>query len=45
MGKMKNIYLGMAILMMVVLFMQACASRGKQVRPTTRLPKRQLAVM
>jgi hypothetical protein len=45
MGKMKKIFFGMAILVMVVLFLQACASRGKQVRPTTRVPKRQLAVM
>lgn len=35
----------MAILMLVVLFLQACTTRGKQVRPPTRLPKRQLAVM
>jgi hypothetical protein len=35
----------MAILVVVVLLLQACASRGKQVRPATRMPKRQLAVM
>ena len=45
MGKMKKIVLGIVIFTVVVLLLQACTSRVKQVRPGTRLPKRQLAVM
>lgn len=45
MGKMKNIVLGILILTLVVLLLQSCTSRVKQVRPGKRLPKRQLAVM
>ena len=45
MGKMKKIVLGILILTVVVLLLQACTSRVKHVRPGTRLPKRQLAVM
>lgn len=45
MGKMKKIVLGILILTVVALLLQACTSRVKQVRPGTRLPKRQLAVM
>ncbi len=45
MGKMKKIVFGILILTVVVLLLQACTNRVKQVRPGTRLPKRQLAVM